>query len=211
MLLSEMIEKVQSIFGDTSEAQITSAEITDWLNEGQRNLARETGYIAQHSETSVIEGQRAYDLPGDTVIVERVELDRKRMPQTTLQELDKDDDYSSDRLGDPDRFFTWGNLIYLYPTPSSAGTGNLDIWYKKMPDKLTSPEQVSELPEQMHDTLVRYALARAKEKDEEFGDAQAIMQGVDSETDRHFYETATQVESTYPVIQPAADDEGFMY
>lgn len=211
MQLIEMITQVQQIFGDTSEAQITALEITNWLNEGQRKIARETGYIAEHAETSVIVGQRAYNIPTGAVIIERVELDGKRLPQTSMQELDEDDDLATTREGIPTRFFSWGNSLYLYPTPSEAGSGNLDVWYKKLPVNLISDEQISELPDSMHDTLIRFALGRAKEKDEEFSDAASILAGVDSETDRHVHETTTQVESSYPVIQPAYDDEGWMY
>ena len=211
MRLIEMITAVQSIFGDTSGAQITTTEITAWLNEGQRKLARDTQYIGQHAETDVISGQRAYDLPADVIIIERVELDGVRLEKYTLEQLDAMNSYQSTSEGTPTLYYMYGNQMYLYPTPTESGDGNLDIWYKRMPAELTSDDQVSELEPNVHDTLVRFALARAKEKDESYSDANLIMNGVEIEARQHYHESDQRAQDSYPVIRPAAGDEGWNF
>lgn len=211
MLVSKMITTVQNLFGDTSEAQITITEIIDWLNEGQRKIARETGWISEHAETDVIAGQRGYDLPPDIVIMERLELDGRKLPRVTLQMIDNEEPTHTIKEGGPEKYYIWGNILYLYPTPTESGTDNLDMWYKKMPSLIQTDADSADLPDSMHDAMVRFALGRAKEKDEEFTDAQNIMSGVSQEVGVHVHETEQKSDETYPVITPAIDDEGQWY
>jgi hypothetical protein len=211
MLVSKMISTVQNLFGDTSEAQITPAEIIDWLNEGQRRIARDTGWISERAETDVIAGQRGYELPPDIITMERLELDGAKLPRTTLQMIDNEEPIHTTKEGAPTKYYIWGNTLYLYPTPTESGSGNLDMWYKKMPVLIQSDADSAELPESMHDAMVRFALGRAKEKDEETSDAQVIMQGVQADIGQNIHETEQKSDETYPVVTPAIDDEGMWY
>lgn len=65
-------------------------------------------------------------------------------------------------------YYTWGRTIGLYPSPDTSGTGNLDIWYVKLPADLDDDTDVPEIPPSMHTDMIRYALARAKELDEDW-------------------------------------------
>lgn len=211
MQVSKMISTVQNIFGDTSEAQITIVEIIDWLNEAQRKIARDTGWIAAHVETDVIADQRGYELPPDIIVMERLELDGRKLPQTTLQQIDNENPTHTLSEGGPDRYYVWGNTLYLYPTPQEAGVNNLDMWYKKTPALIQSDTDPVDIPDTMHDAMVRFALARAKEKDEETADANVIMAGVKEEVGQHIHESDNRSEESYPVVTPAVDDEGMWY
>lgn len=211
MQLLEMRERVQNLFGDPDEALITIDEINDWLNDAQLTICRDTGWLAAHAETNIVAGQRAYQLPDEVVEVERVELDGKKIPQTTLQMVDQEDAYNTSASGVPDRYYVWGNKIYLYPTPTEEGTGNLDIWFSKTPALMVNDTDLPEIPSTMHTTMVNYALAQANKKDEEHAVAGSILAGVEVDKTRHKQQADHTDAPTFPSISPAVDDEGWNY
>lgn len=211
MDLISMRRQVRNIFGDLTGAQIKDEEINDWLNEALIRISSQSEYIGDHAETNVVAYQRGYTLADNTIKIERVELDGKKLAKTTLQEIDTFDDLHTSVEGVPTYYYIWGETLYLYPMPTEAGLGNLDIWYKRYPAVLTSDEQTPELPDHLHYTMIRFALMRAKEKDEEFSDAAAIEAGVQQEVGEHAHEQATREEETYPGITPTADDAGWEY
>ena len=211
MDLISMREQVRNIFGDLTGAQITDSEINAWLNEALLKISGQSEFIGDHAETNVVANQRAYNLAPDTIKIERVELDEVKLSKTTLQELDTFSDTHSTVTGSPKWYYIWGEKLYLYPTPTESGTGNLDIWYKRYPAVLVSDEQIPEIPDHLHYTMVRFALMRAKEKDEEFQDAAQIESGVQQELGEHAHEESTREEETYPGVTPTADDAGWEY
>lgn len=205
----QMISRVQNAFGDTSEAQITRLEIIDWLNEGQLDVARKTEALKQHAETNALSSTGSYDLPVDFIKIDRVSFDGKKLQRTTLQELDH---YNADRdtsnpTGIPNQFYTYGRTITVYPAPPVAGSGNLDIWYIKAPPNLDDDTDESELPVFLHDDIWRFALARAKEKDEEFDQSASIMADYELRLLQSRDDVQHQGNDSYPAVRPLVGDD----
>ncbi|WP_057766693.1 phage adaptor protein [Cytobacillus praedii] len=149
MKLSELIKEVNKDIDDS----LSNAEITQWLNRGLDDL---TPYVKhqKHQTYEVIADQSKYPLPTDLVnIVYLFDESNKRV------NLVQFDDFSSTG------YKMWGNDLILQPTPKLDSEMNL-YYHARLP-RLVNPDDIPVLPEQYHDLLVLYAVAKAKYQDEE--------------------------------------------
>lgn len=202
MKLSQIVTAVQRQFGDESGAQITRSDIIRWANDAQVDINRQTEVLQVHSETDAIKGDGSYDLPTDFVRIRRVTWDDVLLQRIELEELDKTsrtiDKASS---GSPDKYYVWGRRLWIYPRPSNTGSGNLDIFYVKMPDPLVNDDDEPEVPVHMHEDIIRYALARAKELDEEDGKAQEVMADYNARLSLSKDEAQNPENNSYPAVR----------
>ena len=176
MNLDTIILSVQRQFGDESDAQITRSDIIRWANEAQIDIVRKTDSLQVHAETDAVANDGSYSLPTGHVRIRRVTFNDYKLERTELEKLD--DIYSNPEKiesSTPQYYYVWGNKLFLFPKPSSEGTGNLDVYYNKMPAELVGGSDVPEIPVHMHDDIGRFSLARAKELNEDDGKAQAVM------------------------------------
>lgn len=174
MNLEEIQTRVKRQFGDDSGSQITDADITRWANDAQVEIVRLTECLQIHAETNSVADDGSYDVPTDFIRLRRVSYDGEPLLRTNLEELEGLG-LSLSSTGAPTRYYLWGRKIFLHPAPSSAGSGNVDIYYLKRPDVLENISDVPEIPVHLHEDIVRYCLARAKELDEEDAKAQEVM------------------------------------
>ena len=209
MNLEQLTKRVQRQFGDESEAEITTEDIRNYLNDAQMDVVRHTECLQDSVETDSVAGQRNYILPTNFLFVKRVTFGGRKLNPVNLEDLDEE--YPSREAepssGEPQVFYLWNNQIYLYPTPASDGSGNLDIMYIRIPDDLENPTDVPEIPVAYHEDLVRFALSRAKELDEETVDAQRIWTDY---TERvAFTKDSSKVQdiSSYPSVRLVGGDE----
>jgi hypothetical protein len=170
-----MIETVQKLFGDTSEAQIDRPFILSQLNLGQIEVARQTKVLAARAEAALAAGVDSYDVPDDFIQIESVKVDGvvvTPIPRSTLDLFDPARDAIGS--GTPFSYHVRGRTIFLFPKPSSSVTNALDIWYIKKPSELVTDDDVCNLPETMHNAVILFALEKCKVLDEEFAQAQVI-------------------------------------
>lgn len=178
MNVGELVTAVQRQFGDDSGIQITQTDIIRWLNQAQIDIVRKTGCLQDHKQTDSVANDGSYTLPEDTISVRRVTYNDKVLLSTTLDVADQDwgsRDVSPGVSGTPEFYYLWNNFIYLHPRPSAAVLGALDIWYIRTPATLVGVNDIPEIPAKFHEMLVRYALARAKELNEDTPVANAIL------------------------------------
>lgn len=174
MNLGEIITRVQRQFGDDSGAQITQADIIRWSNDAQVEIVRQTECLQIHAETDSIADDGSYDVPTDFIRLRRVTYEGIPLHRTNLEDLDGST-RGAIAEGTPTKYYLWGEKLFLHPVPTSSGSGVLDIYYLKRPDTLVASNDVPEIPVHLHEDIVRYCLARAKELDEEDGKAQEVM------------------------------------
>jgi hypothetical protein len=193
---------VQRQFGDESGAQITQSDITRWAHDAQVDIVRKTEVLQVHSETDVIKDDGSYDIPTDFIRIRRVTYNDKKLERIELEEvdaLDKSRDKASSST--PLYYYMWGRQLWLYPKPSSAGQSNLDIYYLKMPTELVADQDVPEIPVHMHEDIVRYCLARAKELNEDDAKAQEVMMDYENRLTLSNDEANNPENDSYPAIR----------
>lgn len=209
MNLGEIKTRVQRQFGDESGAQITEADIVRWANDGQLDIVRKVEILNQHSETNVEVSDGSYSLPTSFMFMARVTYNGRVLPQVRMRDLDLGSD-STDLAdtGDPQSYYTWGNSIFLYPAPNTGGTNNLDLWYVCRPVELVEDSDIPDIPIHMHEDLVRYCLARAKELDDDLDGAERIMGDYETRVGQAVYESTAQPVDSFPAVRCLAGDEG---
>lgn len=175
----EIVLAVQRQFGDDSGIQITATDILRWINQAGIDIARKTGCVLDHKETTSVANDGSYSLPDDCINVRRVTYSDEVLLQTTMEVADQDwttRDKSPQVSGTPQYFYIWNNILYVYPVPSTSSTGILDIWYARIPAAVTdATAQTLEIPAKFHEMIVRYCLSRAKELNDEYDVAKLVM------------------------------------
>ena len=201
--------RVKRQFGDTSGAQITDEDIIDWINQGMVDIVRRTECLVSHRQASVVQNDPSYTLPPDVLFIQRVTLDGNTLASTSQQSIDylgRDTDNAG--AGTPYTYFLSGNVINLYPKPSVDGNDNLDIFYVRMPTEVAVDNDVPEIPLFMHEDIIRYCLARAKELDDDLEGAAALGQEYDSRMNNALFEIKGQPADSYPSVRVLPGDWG---
>jgi len=212
MNLGEIKTSVKRQFGDESGAQITESDITRWANDAIRDIVRKVEITNQHRETNVVSGDGGYELPDNYMYIARVTYNNRLIRERKLQDLDLES-VGVDAVGngEPESYYIWNNTVYLYPAPSSSGSGNLDIWYVSQPAALVSDADVPEIPTYMHEDIVRYCLARAKELDEDYQAATMFDSDYENRIMQARYEKSAQPTDSYPGVRVLPGDDGGLY
>lgn len=212
MNLGEIKTSVKRQFGDESGAQITESDITRWANDALRDIVRKVEITNQHRETAVVAGDSGYELPNNFMYMARVTYDNKLLPERKLRDLDLESkSIDTTSSGTPESYYIWNRTIYLYPAPAVGGSANLDIWYISSPAVLVGNEDIPEIPEYMHEDIVRYCLARAKELDEDYQGASLINSDYEARVMQARYEQSAQPTDTYPSVRALPGDDGGLY
>ena len=179
--LTTLISRVRSNVNESTSRFWSDAEITTWLNDGCKDIARRTETI-QHFDTTVtaVVGTAKYALPSDVIRVHRVEYTPTGQTQiymlqaSTEQELDQVFGINQAQQGAyPLYYAIWGYpggsgaaalMMRVYPVPSQGGTFN--IFYYAVPPDMVTGTDVATIPTGWEDMLVQYCEAEAKRKDQ---------------------------------------------
>jgi hypothetical protein len=207
MNLGQIVTRVQRQAGDSSGALFTRDDIVSWANEGQLIIVRKTECLTKHKQTDLTIGDGSYELPADFLFMKRVTLDDSRLIETTLDDLDtQSNSIDSTGASSPSFWYQSDNILFLFPTPASAGVGNLDIYYVRQPLELVNDNDVPEIPVWMHKEIVQYCKAQAKELDDDpqgQTQAQALFEGNIAEAQ---YELHSQPVDSYPAVRSLPGD-----
>lgn len=169
MLFSDLERKVRRLFGDEFDIIIEKQDIIDWTNAAQVDIARKTYCLP----TDVIQPASAFPyIVADMYLMYRVTYGNPAQPKsfTTLEDIDaKTIPYGLAPVGTPDSYYLRGKKVYLYPTPSPTDTTNVTITYDRAPvDLVLNGNLLLDIPSIYHEDVVRYVLARAHEKNENY-------------------------------------------
>jgi hypothetical protein len=150
MNLTQLIAEVNKDIDD----ELSNAEITGWLNRAIDDLSPYANY-QKSSTISLVADQKQYTLPSDLYkIVHLIDEDKMieyhQIPVNDLRSYG---------------YKQWGNNIIIQPTPKESK--DLTLYYKARLPHLVNASDVPEIPEEYHDLLVLYAVAKAKYQDEE--------------------------------------------
>lgn len=198
----------------------TLVETTDWsntkinavINEGLRAVSTRFPwpFLATSNTLTVVADQQAYtfdtisDFSGTGKKLFRIEAIVDNDGRVKLNEVAAADAftmYGGDMpaASTANRFFTWGNSIYLIPTPDTNDTARYTVFYYQSAVELSNETDTPEWDSRFHMVLADYGIARVWEREEEIGKSQAADQRFDQGVERmaQFYLNRAQ---DYPAI-----------
>lgn len=202
MNLGDIIISVQRQFGDDTEAQITTEDITRWANDGQLEVARRTEALLFTFTESTVQGQREYPLPADFLRVNKVTWSGLVLSRTSSADMDKSfptRDVSPFRPGAPNSYYVRNRKIYLFPVPDSVQ--DLVVEYNARPVSLVETDDQPSLPVEMHLDIVRYCLVRARELDGDRAGAKEAQAEFEARVAMTADESQNPYSDSYPSIR----------
>lgn len=166
----------------------TDAQLTVWINEGMRDIARRTETIQSFSAAvTVTAGTAEYTAPADLLRVHRIEYVPTGAGMvypvmlTTYDELDQMwGVYPNTTQGIVVYAALWGFpptvKIRLYPVPSISGVINL--YYYRLPAAAAADGDTLEVLAGYEDLIVLYCeyVARRKDRDPSWQDAKMLYE-----------------------------------
>jgi Family of unknown function (DUF6682) len=184
--LGDYIRRARSILDEPETRFWTDTEITDWINDGARDLARKAeDLLVYDTSLAIAANVGSYPLPADCIRVHRAEF----VPTNSTQQYpirassqDEMDNiwgvYQQNSSSYPSWFVTRGYpggsgasafTIQFFPVP--AQTGHVNLFYYKMPRRLTDPVAdplqlaiTIDMPEGWDDLILMYVEWRALRK-----------------------------------------------
>jgi hypothetical protein len=150
MNLTELIAEVNKDIDD----ELSNAEITGWLNRALDDLSPYAKY-QKLTTISLVPDQKQYALPNDLIRIIHL-LDENKLIEYHLIPVNDLMSYG---------YKQWGNNIIFQPTPKE--NKDLTLYYHARLPHLVNASDIPAIPEEYHDLLVLYAVAKAKYQDEE--------------------------------------------
>ncbi len=159
MNLADLKRRVYAVLRDSPKSFVKDADVEDLLNEAACDLAARLG-VLQTTKTGTTSGS-SIAFPASPEVARIVSL---RLGSDDDVEFTDDEVFWSwsDGGDTPDHTLgrVWNETIELYPTPTTGTAYSLR--YAHLPTAvMEGPEDIPELPTQLHPKLVHYARAHA--------------------------------------------------
>lgn len=191
--LTTALADLRSRLEESSARYWTDSELTTWLNEGQRVIARRAETIQSfNTSISAVVGQQKYSMPTDMIRVHRVEFVPTGQTQIYPLKPSTDDEMESIvginplmQSSYPSFFTFWGMpggtgtaamQMKVYPVP--AQTGTFYVYYYREPVAVVNPGDSFEIPAGWDDLLPLYAesIALLKDRDDRWKDVRQLFE-----------------------------------
>lgn len=216
MLVSDIITRVQRIFGDEAGVQLTTDDIIRFINDGVREIVYKNESLLQKTSTAnSVANQQEYTLPVDLLILRGVtwkdtgESSYHRLKGLTLNEFNEyidgwdGGDFGS---GVPLVYMIFEDKIKFFPTPSASTAAAMKIYYQRSPVSVATSVDTPDIPSIYHEVLVKYCLQQAYKMDEDVEavalEQKDIMESINFLRGRSEWNP----EETYPTITIRAED-----
>lgn len=209
----DVYERVRSLFGDTSGAQITDQMVLRWINDGQQEIVNNNPILKDTKYANIVANQAEYTFPNDKVqYIEAIYVDgrpvRPVTPQTFREYILADDPTRSASSKYPDIWYERNGVVTFYPTPDTSFNNGLKLEYVKQPTKqvIISTSAILSVPDRYLNELVNYVMTQALESDENYTGAEMkrsqFREGLDRQS---LKENMAQI-SSYPQVMPDPED-----
>lgn len=230
--LQNVLDEVRSIINESSTRFYTDTELTRWINNGGRDIARRAEVVQSYRTTiSIVAGTSKYPAPTDMVRVHRLEFIPTGSSQiypvrlSTRNEMDTIwGTNQAQQSSYPSYAVLWGTpganvsadatvQFQLFPVPAQSGT--LAVYYYRLPyqflDPIANPSELAkylEIPEGWQDAVVDYCdyMAKRKDRDPQWQIAyQAYEDKIDSMVNvtRHLHDSAQFITTATGVGVPS--------
>lgn len=200
--VQEVLIAVQRQFGDESGVQLENTDVIRWINDAQDVIVAKTKVLKAKSTITATPNQAAYTFPSENIYqIESIHYDGKRIPNMSFPEAEEHifaaDPYN-EAFGSPVLWYEWAGTFTFWPAPDEAK--NIDLYYTKLPTRVTQLSDVLALPDRYYQDVVRYVLQQAYEMDEDLGNAQAKGQQFEASMNEFSEEVRTAQNMTYNLI-----------
>ncbi len=215
MNVTDIITRVQRVFGDESGVQITSDDIIRWINDGQEEIVIANEGLMETTATSdVIQGQDVYDTPADMSVLRSLRYNGYAVKRMNLTEFDLYlDGFAANPTpygqGISSIYCVWQNQIRLFPQPNESITGGLTILYIQHCAQVNTTADPLTVPVQYHKALVDYCLEQAYELDEDIQKKASKKQDFDEKMMKLNDRNKWTSQETYPTITTLPDDADY--
>lgn len=186
--LLEARTDLRAHLNETTTRFWTDAQLTTWINEALRDVARRTETIQTFSTSiAAVAGTAEYVIPADVLRIHRIEFVPTGQTQiyplqlATYNEMDQFWGVTpNQQQGYPSYAVLWGFpptvKLRLWPIPSQAGTVN--VFYFRLPASVSADGDTIEVLAGYQDLIVLYAeyVARRKDRDPTWQDAKQIYE-----------------------------------
>jgi hypothetical protein len=203
-LVSDVLTAVERQFGDESGAQVSTADIIRWVNDGQLEIVNRNKYNKTTATTTSIALQANYTFAGSNIVsVESVFYDNRPISNISFNEaqeilLRNTDPGGVPAPGIPYNWYEWDDTLYLYPPPDTTGKTIL-LYVVAQPPILTATTDALATPDIYFQALVQYCMTQAYEMDDDWTGAgnklnqlDKTLAGLDKDGYSHqYYQTIT--------------------
>lgn len=200
----EIKKRVRNIVGDEAGVFIEDEELGYYVNDGYYDMCRRTKLLRSISTINIVNGTSEYVLPAGFINEKRVTINNLRIRKTTIESIDTMDPSKDDPAikGDPMFYYFRGLFLGLYPTPIASITGGMKLDYVRLPAAVLAADgDIPELPADMHEDIVVYAIARCREQSEDFQVAQTKMAEYAGRANISTEQAQNLADTTYPSIR----------
>lgn len=184
--LTTLLSDLRSRLNELTARQWSDAQLTTWINEGARDLARRTECVRDTDDIAIVSGTASYTAPTDLVRFHKLEL---RLDAGPIYSLEYRDFHSMDQVwngtarnseGRPLLYTTWGTpptlQLIVFPTPTEDG--DLRLYYYRFPATLASGSDTLEIPTGWEDAVTTYAemMALRRDSDSRWTDSKLLYE-----------------------------------
>lgn len=180
MTLAEMIADVRSRIAEASDTFFTDADITNWLNAAQMDVAAKLpndALMTLRAEATAesVAGTSCYPLPDDYLRWRGVVYGGKPCRMIGLEEthaIEGGNVFWQPSMDEP-MAYVWGQLR-LYPPPAEDNI-SIVFAYIKQPSAMSEATDECPLPAELHTAVVLHTCATAHAKDQNWEAMQAFL------------------------------------
>jgi len=166
MDVATVIRNVKRSFGDDGDVLFDNpGDYIDWINDGQMQIARQTGCLSGTSTGAASTYPLTY--PADFMRVGRLRYGNYALDPIRLEDLDakKLDLTSKDR---PFFYYPLNGTICLFPDPTDTDTTSVVLNYVKTPVVITVIGDALTVPVHYHPDVITWCLMKAHERNENY-------------------------------------------
>lgn len=162
--LANLETQVRDEINESTAGFWTSAELRRYINEGNRILTRAYRLESATPQTiNTVDGTESYALASDFAAPVKIELVDDTDDWTSLRRIDQKE--RVDGKGEPEAYYIKGTKVYFSPKPDDAY--EIRVWYFVKATTLSADGDSPVIPSDYHDLIAKYAIARAKQKDDD--------------------------------------------
>ena len=196
--LSRLVRRVRSHLGESYSEMWNDEDLKDWINQACYRIAEENDFWwmqATPETVYAVSGTTTYNLTNNIKKISQV-LDITSTNNISEFAYVSYDQFNVDALADDIKSyysFVGSSLI----TKVSANT-TLKIKYYRYPPKLTDDDDETIVPAELEDAIIYFAVARAREQEEEIDQAAYFDKRFREVMDKSIISNAKRVSKAYP-------------
>jgi len=210
LIVSDVIARVRSTFGDAAAVQVQDDDIKRWINDAQIEIIKYNDSALQKSAfINLVAAQAQYTLPTDLLILRSLRykytsmLSYNLLRYQSMQQFDESIDGwdgTTYAQGTPQFFTKDEGKIILFPVPDQSATAGLKVVYNQQPTDVVGLSDALSLPLIYHNVINKYCMWQASLLDEDHEPALMYKSDFQDDVNRLMANETKDPVATYPTI-----------